>query len=186
MKPFGEPMLAAIFGILASGCCLAVQPVQSAARSAPQAMTMPMSKPAAAATPAKSGTTTVVPAAVRVEEAWVRAAPPGATMWAGYMTLHNTGKNPARFEWAQSDAFGMIELHRSMTVNGMETMRPAGAQTIPAGGNLRFEPSGLHLMLMDPRRALRVGDVVRFRLHFADGSFVDTTAPVRVYSPTLK
>jgi hypothetical protein len=27
---------------------------------------------------------------------------------------------------------------------------------------------------------------VRFRLHFADGSSVDTVAPLRVYSPTLK
>jgi copper(I)-binding protein len=140
---------------------------------------MAMPKPAATAPAAPSSS-------VRVEAAWVRAAPPGAPMLAGYLTLHNDGKNPARFEWAQSDAFGMVELHHSMTVNGMETMRPAGVQTVPAGGDLRFEPGGLHLMLMDAKRELKVGDVVRFRLHFADGSFVDVSAPVRVYSPTLK
>ncbi len=139
-------------------------------------MAMPMPKPAASAQVALTS--------IRVDSAWVRAAPPGATMLAGYMTLHNTGKNSLSFEWAQSDAFGMVELHRSMTVNGMETMRPAGAQTIAAGGDLRIEPGGLHLMLMDAKRALKVGDVVRFRLHFADGGFVDVSAPVSAQAPS--
>lgn len=124
-----------------------------------------------------------VEASVRVDAAWVRTAPPGAMMLAGYMTLHNDGKVPVRFEWAQSDVFGTVELHRSLVVNGMDTMRPAGAQTIPAGGELRFAPGGLHLMLMDARRPLQVGDVVRFRLHFAGGVFVDVAAPVRATAP---
>lgn len=153
--------------------------------AATQPMNMPMPKqtPAPAAAPTNTTTAKVAPAAVNVESAWVRAAPPGASMLAGYMTLHNAGKNPVRFEWAQSDAFGMVELHRSMMVNGMETMRPAGVQTIPAGGDLRFEPGGLHLMLMDQKRAPKIGDVVRFRLHFADGSAVDVTAPVAAQVP---
>ena len=149
--------------------------VFACAQAAPQPMAMPMPKPAVSASVATSD--------VSVEGAWVRAAPPGAAMLAGYMTLRNSGKTPVRFEWTQSDAFGMVELHRSAMVNGMETMRPAGVQAIPAGGALRFEPGGLHLMLMDPRRALKVGDVVRFRLHFADGSFVDVAAPVAAQAP---
>ena len=104
-------------------------------------------------------------------------------MLAGYMTLRNAGKDPVRFDWTQSDAFGMVELHRSVMVNGMATMRPAGAQTIPAGGELKLEPGGLHLMLMDPARALKIGDSVRFRLHFAGGGFVDVKAAVSAQAP---
>ena len=120
---------------------------------------------------------------VRVESAWVRAAPPGAMMLAGYMILRNDGKTPVRFDWAQSDVFGMVELHRTLIVNGVSTMRPAGDQTIPVGGSLRFEPGGLHLMLMQAQHEPKVGDKVRFRLHFADGSTLDVVALVSVEAP---
>lgn len=142
---------------------------------------------AATPTPAAAGnakTITAAPAAtVHVESAWVRAAPPGAMMLAGYMNLRNDGKQPARFEWAQSDVFGMVELHKTLIVNGVSTMRPAGVQIIAAGDTLRIEPGGLHLMLMQPQHALMVGDTVRFRLHFADGSAVDVVAPVSAEAP---
>jgi len=120
---------------------------------------------------------------VRVDSAWVRAAPPGAMSLAGYMTLHNDGHVPVRFDWAQSDVFGMVELHRTLTVNGVSTMRVAGDQTIPPGASVRFEPGGLHLMLMQARHELKIGDLVPFRLHFGDGSTVDVVAPVSAQAP---
>ncbi|HEV2606548.1 MAG TPA: copper chaperone PCu(A)C, partial [Xanthomonadaceae bacterium] len=123
------------------------------------------------------------PKGVHVESAWVRAAPPGAMMLAGYMTLRNDGKTPARFDWAQSDVFGIVELHRTLIANGVSTMRLAGDQTIPAGGSLRFEPGGLHLMLMQAQHELKVGDKVRFRLHFADGTALDVVALVSAEAP---
>lgn len=123
------------------------------------------------------------PKGVHVESAWVRAAPPGAMMLAGYMTLRNDGHVPVVFKLAQSDAFAMVELHRTTVVNGVSTMRAAGNQTIPAGGALRIEPGGLHLMLMQPRHEVKVGDTVRFRLHFADGTALDVVAPVSAEAP---
>jgi copper(I)-binding protein len=148
------------------------------AAAMPQAMSMPMVKPAVVPSSA------LPPVAhVHVDAAWVRAAPPGSMMHAGYMALRNDDKAPVKFEWAQSDVFGMVELHKTLVVNGVSTMRPAGVQTIPAGGTLRFEPGGLHLMLMQPQHELKIGDKVRFRLHFADGSARDVTAPVRAEAP---
>jgi copper(I)-binding protein len=123
------------------------------------------------------------PKDVRVDAAWVRAAPPGADMLACYMTLHNDGRVPAVFRSAQSDAFGSVELHRTSVANGVSSMRPAGDQPIPPRGSLRFEPGGLHLMLMQPKRALKVGDAVRFRLHFADGTALDVVAMVAAQAP---
>jgi copper(I)-binding protein len=123
------------------------------------------------------------PKGVHVESAWVRAAPPGAMMLAGYMTLRNDGRAPAVFKSAQSDVFGMVDLHRTTIVNGVSTMRLAGEQTIPAGGALRIEPGGLHLMLMQARHELKVGDKVRFRLHFADGTALDVVALVSAEAP---
>jgi len=121
--------------------------------------------------------------ALRVESAWVRAAPPSAMMLSGYMALRNDGTTPVRFVSAQSDDFGMVELHRSLVVNGISTMRAAGMQVIPPGGSLLFEPGGLHLMLMQPQRALKIGDTVRFNLHFDDGAIVEVLAKVSVQPP---
>jgi len=123
------------------------------------------------------------PKGVRVEAAWVRAAPPGATMLAGYMILRNEGNAPVIFKSAQSELFDSIELHKSVIVNGVSTMRPVGDQAIPAGGTLRIVPGGLHLMLMAPKRQLNVGDQVRFRLHFADGTALTVDAKVGTDAP---
>jgi copper(I)-binding protein len=149
----------------------------AAAPSLAHPMAMPMMKPAAS-TPAPRPT-----AGVRVESAWVRAAPPGAMMLAGYMVLHNQGKTSQQFVSAESDVFGMVEPHKTQIINGVSTMRPAGELTIPIGGSLRFEPGGLHLMLMQPKGVLKVGDSVRFRLHFADGSVLDAVALVSAEAP---
>ena len=123
------------------------------------------------------------PKGVRVEAAWVRAAPPGATMLAGYMILRNEGNAPVIFKSAQSELFDSIELHKSVIVNGVSTMRPVGDQAIPAGGTLRIVPGGLHLMLMAPKRQLNVGDQVRFRLHFTDGTALTVNAMVGTDAP---
>ncbi len=143
----------------------------------------PMTMSSAAHTATVPNMLLAPPKGVHVEAAWVRAAPPSAMMLAGYMTVRNDGNVPAVFKSAQSDAFGSVELHKSVIVNGVSTMRPAGDQAIPAGGSLRFEPGGLHLMLMEPKRQLNSGDQVRFRLHFADGTALTVVAMVRAEGP---
>ncbi|MBS0193690.1 MAG: copper chaperone PCu(A)C [Proteobacteria bacterium] len=162
-------MLALLAGVAAAG-----KPMSSPTASA----SAPTSK-----TAATKSTSSHALAPVRIDGAWVRAAPPGADMLAAYMDVHNLGSKPLRLVSASSDAFGMVELHRSQLVNGMSSMRPAGEQTIAAGGTLAIRPGGLHWMLMDGRRALKPGDVAHFTLHFADGSKADVTAPVRSSVP---
>ena len=116
---------------------------------------------------------------IRIDDVWVRAAPPGAMMLAGYMTLHNDGDQSVRLLSVDSDAFGMVAAHRTRIENGVSRMRPAGEVAIAAHRSLRFEPGGLHLMLMQERRELKISDKVDFRLHFAGGSVLDVVAVVR-------
>lgn len=139
--------------------------------------------PPAHAAPPVPGMPLAPPKDVHAEGAWVRAAPPGADMLAGYLTLRNDGKAPAVVRSADSSAFGRVELHKTTLAGGMNSMRPAGDQAIAPKGVLRLEPGGLHLMLMQPRRPLKEGDSVRFRLHFADGTALVIDAVVATQAP---
>ena len=62
-------------------------------------------------------------------------------------------------------------------------MRHAGDLVVPAGGELRFAPGGLHLMLMRPGRDFAEGDTVRIALVLADGRTLEAEFPVRRDAP---
>ena len=108
-----------------------------------------------------------------VRAAWVRAAPPGAMMLAGYFTLENRGTDTRQLVGSRSDAFGDVSIHRSFVENGVSRMRPAGPLSIAPGEPLVFEPGGLHLMLMSPRADVSAGQRIPIWLCFEDGDDIE-------------
>jgi copper(I)-binding protein len=118
-----------------------------------------------------------------IEKAWVRAAPPGASSLAGYLVLRNACTTAVEVVDLESRDFGMPMIHRTEQVDGVSRMRPAGRMVVAAGAALRFEPGGLHLMLMRPLRPLAEGDTVRLRLVLADGRRLYAEVPVRRSAP---
>jgi periplasmic copper chaperone A len=111
--------------------------------------------------------------------AWIRQAPPGMKMLAGYLTVSNHGAKPRSVVAASSPAFGHIELHRSVIQNGVAKMIPQMSITIPAHGELHFAPGGYHLMLMKPKRAFKLGEMVPLTLRFANGQTITVQAVVK-------
>lgn len=97
-----------------------------------------------------------------VADAWIREAPPGA-MSVAYAKLTNRGKRPVTLTGARSEAFGGAGLHRTIVVDGMARMRE-GTLEIAPGASAALEPGGWHLMLFDPARILKAGDVVQVAL----------------------
>lgn len=118
-----------------------------------------------------------------VEKPWVRSAPPGGKTLAGYLVLRNPCAAPVVVVGVESLDFDMPMIHRTVEENGMSRMRAAGRLELPPGGELRFEPGGLHLMLMRPLRPLAEGDVARVRLVLEDGRRVFAQYPVRREAP---
>lgn len=118
-----------------------------------------------------------------VEAPWVRAAPPGAKTLAGYLVLRNPCDAAVEVVGVESLDFGMPMIHRTVEEGGVSRMREAGRMALAPGGELRFEPGGLHLMLMQPLRPLAEGDVARVRLVLADGRRVFAEYPVRREAP---
>jgi hypothetical protein len=111
----------------------------------------------------------VVADELTIDDAWIRAAPPGAHMLAGYASLRNTGSADVRLVSAASDRFGLVEVHRTVEVDGVARMREVDVVEIPAGGEVQLAPGGLHLMLMRPQRDTVEGERIVMRLRFDDG-----------------
>lgn len=97
-------------------------------------------------------------------QAWIRLAPPGTAMLAGYVELKNLGEQPLRIKGGQSGVFGMVEIHRTEEVDGVSRMREVPVLEIAPGETVKLQPGGLHLMLMRPNRELAEGTTVAIDL----------------------
>jgi len=116
---------------------------------------------------------------IAVHDAWVRAAPPGTTVLAAYLTIDNHSTNAQTLSGASSPQFESVEIHRTEVKNGVASMSAVPRVAIPAHGTLRFEPNGYHLMLIGPRKALLAGDHVELRVQFDGQPAQVIHAPVR-------
>jgi copper(I)-binding protein len=104
-----------------------------------------------------------------IESPWVRAAPPGVQMLAGYAIVRNDCAAPVTLVAAESQDFASASLHATTSIDGASRMRPAGSIVVAPGASVALAPGGTHVMLMGPQRALPEGDRVRIRLVLADG-----------------
>ena len=99
-----------------------------------------------------------------VEDAWIRAAPPGAMMTAAYAKLRNDGPRPLSIDGAFGAGFASAELHRTIVENGISRMQHGQALELAPGARGALEPGGWHLMLFRPSRPLKAGDRVPLAL----------------------
>ena len=110
---------------------------------------------------------------------WIRQAPPGINVLAGYLTLQNLTGKPLDLKSITSPDFAATEMHRSFVKDGQEQMEPVPTLTLPAHGSVEFKPGGYHVMLIQPKKNLFPGDIVTLDLSFSDGSELTIMAPVR-------
>ena len=104
-----------------------------------------------------------------MSDPWIRLLP-GDLPAAGYFVLHNDSSRGVTLVGAAAPDFERVELHRSVERDSLETMEPVDSIEVQAHGKLQFRPGGYHLMLMQPRRPLSVGDVERVTFSFEDGT----------------
>ncbi len=100
--------------------------------------------------------------------AWIRLLP-GDLPLGGYFELHNGGKRPVTLTGASSPAFREIQMHKSVSRNGSESMQRVTDIAVSPGTSLHFAPGGYHLMMFDRTHSLKVGDEVRVRLELSGG-----------------
>jgi len=109
-----------------------------------------------------------------VYDAWIRKAPPGVSMMAGYATLKNEGDAPLKVLTVQSDAFRQSSIHETVVERDVSRMRELPRVDLAPGASVEMKPGGAHLMLSEPRHPILVGDKVHMVFLLADGTRVET------------
>lgn len=118
-------------------------------------------------------------AGLQIENAWIREAPPGATVLAGYLTIKNNEANPITLTGVESPVCNSIMMHNTIVENNVARMVMQESVPIAAGKSVSFAPGGMHLMIMGPKTALHAGDTVKLVLLFNNGVKKVVNAPVR-------
>lgn len=106
---------------------------------------------------------------VMVMDAQARAMPPSAKNSAAYFTLMNHKADDLTLVSAQSDVSKVTEFHDHLMIDGAMSMRKVPNIKLPAGENLVFQPSGLHVMLIGLTQPLKPGELVTVTLNFENG-----------------
>lgn len=85
-----------------------------------------------------------------------------------YLTLHNEGNSPDTLLGITSAVAATAELHETKIDpnNDMVKMSPLAKVDLPAGASVSLEPGGIHIMLTNLKRDLKVGDKVEVILNF--------------------
>ncbi len=116
---------------------------------------------------------------LRVENAWVREAPPTAQVLGAFMHLHNTGDTLITITGASSPACAAVEIHRTVIEDGVARMIPQPSLQLDAGEHIDLAPGGYHLMLIQPQQPLQAGATVTIELQLGDGGSQSIQAQVR-------
>jgi copper(I)-binding protein len=132
-----------------------------------------------AALAAMLGTAAQAAERLTAENAWVPWAPPTIKVHAAYLTIVNRSDTDQLIVGVESPDYERAELHSSSIKDGRNEMRPLDRIAVPANQRIAFEPGGMHLMLIDPKRAYAVNDRIRFVLRLQDGERVEASAVVR-------
>lgn len=120
---------------------------------------------------------------LHVDHPWSREMPPVAPTAAAYFVVHNQGAEPDRLLAASTPVAGKAELHEHVHADGVMKMQHVEAVEIPAGGVLKFEPMGYHVMLFELRQQAREGERFPLTLTFEKAGTLDVEVAVQKEAP---
>lgn len=111
---------------------------------------------------------------ITITHAWARASMSAqARNGVSYMTLHNGGARDDRLISVSTFVADKAELHAHEMNNNVMKMKHIEAILIPAGGTVKLEPGGVHIMLLGLRTPLQNGRTFPMTLQFESSGEVD-------------
>ena len=115
---------------------------------------------------------------VTVEHTWARATPGGATVGAAFFEIKTDAKTADRLVAVATPVAGRAEVHTHIMDGDVMKMRRVDAVDIAAGGTRLLKPGGDHVMLLDLKQPLKVGDHIKMTLTFEKAGAFDVEATV--------
>ena len=104
---------------------------------------------------------------IRVTEVWARATMPGQKVSGAYMNI--LSDTDARLVAASSPAVPRVEIHEMKMDGDVMRMRELKALDLPKGQSVSLEPGGYHIMLMNLKRPIAVGESIPLTLTIESG-----------------
>ena len=111
---------------------------------------------------------------LQLEKPWARATPPGASVGGGYLVIRNKGTAGDRLVGVSSPASARMEMHEMAMEKDVMRMREVKGIDVPAKGAAELKPGGFHLMFIELKAPLKLGDKVPVTLKFEKAGEVKT------------
>jgi len=119
------------------------------------------------------------PGEFKVMDAWARPAASGEN-GAVYFTISNATNTGDTLLSVSTDVASAAEVHMSMMdANGVMSMQMQESIPVPAQQEVIFKPGGLHIMLVELNRDLKIGDTISLTLNFEKAGSITIQAPVK-------
>jgi copper(I)-binding protein len=116
---------------------------------------------------------------VMIIDPWTRPSPTGTGNGAIYMTLMNEGEQADVLLSVETEVAEAAELHESKLEGDVMKMSPISSIEIPSGGSVSLEPGGKHIMLINLKQPLTLGEKVPLLLNFEKSGSLTVEAEIR-------
>ena len=117
---------------------------------------------------------------MEVRDAWIRPAALGGN-GAVYFSIRSAQAD--ELTSISSDVAEAVEMHESMMSGDVMEMHPLQSVPLKANEDVKFEPGGLHVMLVNLKQDLGVGDEIEITLHFKNAPDLPLSVPVQESQP---
>ncbi|HUN90884.1 MAG TPA: copper chaperone PCu(A)C [Burkholderiaceae bacterium] len=112
---------------------------------------------------------------LHIDHPFATPTPPGAVVGAAYFRVDNKGAASDRLLSASSPVAGAVAIHEMKMDGDVMRMRPLHELDIKAGQSVTLKPGGLHIMLMQLKHSLRVGDKFPMTLNFEHAGTIEVS-----------
>lgn len=116
---------------------------------------------------------------IHLTNGWISEAPPTVSVLAAYLDIKNNSDKTIKLLDVSSSDFSHIEIHRSVTKGDLVSMEKQTYLDITAGEIFKLTPGEYHLMLFEPKKALRSGDSTTISFSFNNGNSQDLLFSVK-------
>ena len=114
---------------------------------------------------------------IHAEGAWSRATSPNQQVGVAYLTITSTGAD--RLLGASSPVAAEAQVHEMVMDGQVMRMREVAGLDLPAGQTVSLMPGGYHIMLMNLKSRLTVGETFPLHLTFEHSPATDVQVRVQ-------